>query len=252
MKKICLIALLVVSGFSAQAQLDQLYATIGVALQEKNAQEVLRIAQQIQYTAPDNYAGPLYKSFGHLMRNNLENAQKELAVAKALNGCDFSIYAIEAYLRFMEGNSTSASQLLNYSFQFSINNGDLQEILKDADLLAHTTARDFEGLKKIATAAAAAQKDGPVLMQMYGEVLAQWQQGKSSPREQNFFNLLKNQTPVNEDFIAFAKAKKALNILLHNSDQAAQKTLETYAKRTTQENQYTRSQAHWYLSLIHI
>lgn len=247
MKRFYTLLLLLNVGLCSHAQLDQLYANMGTALQEKDAQKVLIIAQEIQKVAPDNYAGPLYKSFGHLMSNNLKDAQKELAIAKAINGCDFSIYAIDGYFHFMQGNEVKALQLFNFSFQFSINSSDLQEIIKDATLLSHTTGINLEGLKAMAKKAAAAQKDGPRLMQLYSESLRDWEQGKPSTYERSFFKLLKTQQPVNEDFIAFAKAKKALLTLYNKRDPIAEELLTTYAQRTTKENQYTRAQAHWYL-----
>ena len=211
-----------------------------------------KIANEITSLAPDNYAGYAFKGFVSILKNDLDNAEKYMTIARHINPIDQGSYGISSYIAFLKGNIVEAKKLMQLSFQLRSDDTLMEVTLGDILIIERITKKNLTELKNILKLANTSTTGSPAIMQKYYDCFQKWNKGKECSDINIVKSYFEKQTPQNTLFSANADYLKALSFYFAQNYTDAKITFNSFLKNPAIQNNetaYSVAQVYYYLSL---
>lgn len=173
-----------------------------------------QIAENIMKADPDNYAGYAFKAYTSILKNDMASAEKFIATASSINPVDQGSYGIASYIAFINGNTSEAKKLMDYSFQIRPDDGLLMGTMGDIEQIERLTKKDMSGLKEMVNIANTQTVGSPAIIQKYFNCQLQWQQGNECAdfaTVKSYFQKLQPNNPMVMAYADFYKGSSFYN-----------------------------------------
>ena len=170
-----------------------------------------QIAESIMKVDPDNYAGYAFKAYTSILKNDIASAEKFIATASSINPVDQGSYGIASYIAFINGKTSEARILVDFSFQIRPDDGLLKATMGDIEQIERITKKDMSALKEMVNFANTQTVSSPAIMQKYYSCMAQWQQGQECADIASVKTYFQKLQPNNPVVMAYADFYKGTN-----------------------------------------
>ena len=210
-----------------------------------------QIAESIMKVDPDNYAGYAFKAYTSILKNDIASAEKFIATASSINPVDQGSYGIASYIAFINGKTSEARILVDFSFQIRPDDGLLKATMGDIEQIERITKKDMSALKEMVNFANTQTVSSPAIMQKYYSCMAQWQQGQECADIASVKTYFQKLQPNNPVVMAYADFYKGTNFYNAQKWDEAKILLNQFLANPVIKNStahYDKAQAYNYLS----
>jgi|GEM_PF-1263330 len=210
-----------------------------------------QIAESIMKADPDNYAGYAFKAYSSILKNDMASAEKFIGTASSINPVDQASYGIASYIAFINGNTSEAKKLMEFSFQIRPDDGLLKATMGDIEQIERIIKKDMSALKGMVNSANTQTGGSPAIMQKYYSCIAQWQQGQECADIASVKAYFQKLQPNNPMVMAYADFYKGTNFYNAQKWEEAKILLNAFLSNPTIQNStahYNKAQAYNYLS----
>ncbi len=210
-----------------------------------------QIAESIMKTDPDNFAGYAFKAYTSILKNEMASAEKFIGTASSIYPVDQASYGIASYIAFINGNTSEAKKLMDFSFQIRSDDGLLKATMGDIVQIERITKKDMSALKEMVNSANAQTVGSPTIMQKYYSCMAQWQKGQECTDIASVKAYFQKLEPNNPVVMAYAYFYKGTNFYNAQKFDEAKTLLNAFVANPVIQSStahYDKAQAYNYLS----